>query len=113
MTIDLKSIKARLEAATPGPWQIYYEAIVDCIADKDTGYDFTNKIMCSVDLKNRYNNNSFVAHAPTDIAQLVEALEKCREAVAKLVFLTSEESFTKQAVLYQIANDSYKEVFGE
>ncbi len=71
MTDWLAQIKARLEAATPGPWYSYGDELV---ARRDTNRDFSafgNYREISV-----YGEDlEFIANAPTDIATLLKAIE--------------------------------------
>lgn len=72
----IEEIRARAEAATPAPW-----------AD-DNGYRVRfggNKIVCDMKLFDGVGNDSaFVAHARTDVPDLLDALAAARAEVAAL-----------------------------
>lgn len=91
MTTDrLSGIKERLAKATPGPWKICSDGRIDVhvsieeeentcttIAEfDDDGY--SGKLF----LANR-NDIDLVAHAPQDIADLLEEVERLREELSK------------------------------
>lgn len=108
--IDLKYIKARLEAATPGPWKLHFD-------DEENQWvkcDYPSKRdpiwkdhICQVNnfplVGQNKKNGTFIAHAPTDIAALVEALEKCKE----IIF------FYRDFVKNDKIEEMTKEIFGE
>lgn len=85
MTDYTDEIKARLEKATPGPWRI---------EETETGYNIPGilRSVCSYDEDGNpeshaflYGNNAeFIAHAPTDIANLLKEREVLREALFNL-----------------------------
>lgn len=82
----LSLIKARLAAATPGPWKAFERgswggcgfgvATTDNPSEQDEVKEW---FVCESTLPSASNNAEFIAHAPTDIARLIKALEKCRE----------------------------------
>ena len=82
MTLDLDPIRARLAAATPGPWE------VDECSEETTvivaGSDLT--IICS-ELWQGWEGTqdaALIANAPTDMAALVAEVERLRESVQRV-----------------------------
>ena len=81
MKVDLDAIKARLQAATPGPW-------------KDTGWssikaatgDWVCQFFDKLEISQRRTkaNLHFVAHAPEDITTLLAEVERLRAQVNDL-----------------------------
>ena len=73
LTPDLAAIRARLAAATPGPWLRYgdgtYEVYVD--ADQDDLPSVTHG-------SDRPEDADLIAHAPTDLAALCDEVEWLR-----------------------------------
>ena len=73
MSDRIEEIKARLDAATPGPWpdDYVYDTIrhiarnceFESVTDPDFGWD-------------RYSDSPLIAHAPDDIAYLLTELER-------------------------------------
>lgn len=78
--IDLKQIRARLEAANSQPLSI---------------------------------SRRFIAAAPTDIAELLDALENCKIALEKLRDGPGKMEGWKATWAHKFAGDWIKEVFGE
>lgn len=70
---DLQAIKARLAAATPGPWTS--DGI--CVLALYEGYE---TFMVEVSYGRRPDDAEFIAHAPTTIAALVAEVERLRAA---------------------------------
>lgn len=77
----LDEISKRLEAATPGPWQVEYMSIVDCVP---TNFNL-DKVIADVVIENKRDENlEFIAHSPTDIAKLIENVKvmvKCLQQI--------------------------------
>lgn len=65
--LDLDAIRARLEAATPGPWEPESEQD----GDHETGYADAIFIANAADA-------TLISNAPTDIAALVAEVERLR-----------------------------------
>ncbi|MGW6912517.1 hypothetical protein ACWGB8_01645 [Kitasatospora sp. NPDC054939] len=84
--LDLDAIKARADAATPGPWtadshEIYQGTPDDCLPDP-TWIGET----CNVDLPDHGAANArFIAHARVDVPALVAALCVDESTVATLL----------------------------
>lgn len=103
--IDLKSIKARLEAATPGPWSK--------ILVRDKNFNL-NKV-CTIrglDIYSEWgqavkgDDYEFISCAQQDIKDLLEALEKCKSTLKKVAPLGMCAETDE-------AEKTLKEVFGE
>ena len=78
---QLAGIEARLEAATPGPW----EGITDrdeFLTMSPLGYGdgviikFTERFGCEM-----ASNAALITHAPTDIRALLDEVERLREVI--------------------------------
>lgn len=72
----IAEIKKRLEAATPGPWRRYFD---DDFGDYGIGLKREIKepeYAYRVGGINKSDDSKFIAHAPTDIAFLLEKLER-------------------------------------
>ena len=81
-------IKARLEKATKGPWEIRYGGM-----QGDTGYCITSKtvpagIICEhwpvSELDARLANGHFIAHAREDVPYLLDELERARKEFSRM-----------------------------
>lgn len=77
--IRIEEIESRLKAATPGPWQIVYNRIVDMIPCE--GMNFDKVIVDVIAEDNFLGNLEFVSNAPTDISFLLNLVKKQREAL--------------------------------
>ena len=80
---DLTPIKARLDAATPGPWAVVDDLAVT--AAPEVGGDdscLSIVIPAIVEFTPRAADAEFIAHAPTDIAALVAEVERLQEQLA-------------------------------
>lgn len=75
--IDIDAIKARLEAATPGPWEMA------------GGNEWVSPIGIEVgpcaDEGVRQQDAEFIANAPSDIAALIEEVERLRGHIDRWV----------------------------
>jgi hypothetical protein len=79
---ELNEIRERLEDATPGPWKIDDGGVNDHIHSIGPicGYDFD-----SLNFKNIDDPNvQFIAHASTDISNLLDEVERLREEIKRL-----------------------------
>lgn len=79
--LDLQPIKARLAAATPGPWEVESSETVDGSFIANMGpimivpyFQGMAPMMADADL---------IAHAPTDLAALVAEVERLRTAITE------------------------------
>lgn len=70
----LDEIEARLNAATPGPWETLEGDTAVC--QRDDPY-----AMIVTEVWQSDANTAFIAHAPADIARLLEIARKAREFV--------------------------------
>jgi hypothetical protein len=83
---DFKAIRARLEAATPGPWEWNDLGEMESVhREKDEdGIGFTGDAIIETDggcYGPRENDRAFIANAPTDIAALLDWCEKLEDVV--------------------------------
>ena len=97
MTGDLSwldAIEARLAAATPGPWHNNPADWLEIWADRDAaGWDAFFIATLRTDLNpdpgiRAAHDASFIAHAPADIARLVNALRDAHAKIARVETLT-------------------------
>ena len=89
--IDLEPIKARLAAATPGPWEpnIYSERPPIVVAMTShlpmVGRNGFREVICehqSIHYDSQVEANArLIANAPTDLAALIAEVERLREAL--------------------------------
>ena len=79
MTLDLDPIRARLAAATPGPWE-RVPAIVSDTRPADC-YDIwaADDWLCA---NIHHTDAALIANAPADMAALLAEVERLRETVA-------------------------------
>ena len=79
----LEAIRARLEAATDGPWRGVDDIDLNeirVVADDD----FPVGEVVVAEIGQGIADANFIAHAPTDIARLLDVAEAAREAEAAL-----------------------------
>ena len=125
MAIDLEAIEARLEAATPGPWEERgNDVIAPDIADI-TGFadveEFKEIMDCDplprvvVSLfaamggENPDADAALIAHAPTDIAALIAEVRRLRGELDKLQEGMTYEQYRKRYLPESYARDlAYK-----
>jgi hypothetical protein len=95
----LREIQARCEAATPGPWEAWTEEPGDCVVVSQ-GYESApedGKWICNVGpdgLTGAYpvgvafnresEDTEFIAHARTDVAELLEEVERLKAELERL-----------------------------
>lgn len=93
--MKLDEIKARLQAASPGPWDNLKGPGTNNLwgircrnnSKRDTNWkDWICLISLMPVVEQADKNAEFIAHAPTDIAQLISALEIAMEALEKLQY---------------------------
>ena len=73
MSVDLKAIKTRYEAATPGPWVPEHYSLDDWeIIPVARGQDYG---ICG------QSDAEFIAHAREDIPALIVEIERLRDAL--------------------------------
>ena len=81
MTLDLDPIRARLAAATPGPWERMPAEVSDTRpADCYDVWGGDDWLCASV----HHTNADLIAHAPADLAALVAEVERLRETVQRV-----------------------------
>lgn len=86
--IDKDAIKARLANATPGPWKVGYSTDPECPGTSINGtYD------CVIEPSGYLATDDaiFIANAPTDVADLLEEVERLEGEVGKFKECTSSE----------------------
>ena len=70
-TVDRDAIRARADAATPGPWSCYatvpYEVFVEPVGDDHDSPAIAHQMVWQCDAE-------FIAHARTDVPALLDAL---------------------------------------
>ncbi len=92
MTNDqLKAMNARCEAATDGPWEVgdrlYDDGAVICRIDPgpctpdEDGKIKGNLCNANYSFGNRENDNSFIAHARTDLPACLDEIERLKKLV--------------------------------
>lgn len=118
--INLSEIKARLAAATPGPW---LADLGNWQVESQNDVSYRDGI-CSFTPNNRdridgtpnpvdpMDDADFIANAPTDITALIEALEKCKEEMLSAAFCLNKNSAHKFEIEESLLA-VVKEVFGE
>lgn len=76
MTLDLSAIRARLQAATPGPWQL--RSGMQPYDELDTVEHSHGLSVCVCDSTRFDRDADFIAHAPEDIRALLAEAERLR-----------------------------------
>jgi hypothetical protein len=84
----INEIKARLEAATPGPWENDHANCVGVY--KNEGWEFDICECESICTENANANADFIAHAPDDIAYLLAENERMRAEFKETVQLLTD-----------------------
>lgn len=80
MTLVIEQIKARAEAATPGPWERHYDGIIRRV-------DGLDNWICqepSGDIRQITADMEFIAHARTDIPFLIQEIERLQAELLSL-----------------------------
>lgn len=96
--LDLDAIRARLDAATEGPWRV--DEIARVWADRDpAGWDAFHIAACH-DAVGRAGhddeaNAEFIAHARTDVERLLAALEAAESSLAGIAALLGRPNITE------------------
>lgn len=85
--LDLDTIKARCEAATPGPW---YASVGDFSTDFGIIHKDPDQGRRTLAYGLSCDDQIFVAHARTDVPALVAEVERLRAALAKALGETNE-----------------------
>lgn len=84
MTADLKAIRARLAAATPGPWhawdrgigyEVHKGAERDCLSEFGTGSEHCDELNDGFRETFARGDADLIAHAPADLAALCDEVE--------------------------------------
>jgi hypothetical protein len=78
---ELREIKARAEAATPGPWITHEPLKAKIIAVKrEKAFDYICSLQVS-NCPNFRNDAEFIAHAREDVPNLIAEVERLRKSV--------------------------------
>ena len=93
----LDEIKARVEAVTPGPWEVIEDEQTVRTEDGEIMFDrsgdgWTDWNRCGRD------DAEFIAHARTDVPKLIAALEAVEAALAGLDEVFNDNSADDQAI---------------
>lgn len=70
----LQEIRARLDAATPGPWEVWENGTMVCAPDRDAPGAYHDIALAFSSLGDQH----LIAHAPADIAWLLDEVERLR-----------------------------------
>jgi len=75
---QLSAIRERLDAATPGPWELWYGEIdwVSVGIDSDTVAECRTHINHQFSGWQNLRNATFIQHAPTDLRALLDEVER-------------------------------------
>ena len=80
-----KSIRDRLAKATPGPWTTFHPRLRYCANDVVAETEEGREPFVLANMNRHFPNwkldAEFIAHSPTDIATLLEAVDVMREAL--------------------------------
>lgn len=106
-----EQMKARLAAATPGPWEpmrsgLYGMRVVHVDGEWDEGIIPNEFITIVVPALRNHQDAEFIANAPTDLAKLHAALDAV-EAVISAADLESDEALQEhlaESILAAIRN---------
>lgn len=99
MTLDLAAIKARAEAATPGPWKVPIANVFVVVAPNAPHHNppeglcppYPWRVVVEPSLNDPSAEDAeFIAHAREDVPALVAEVERLREEVAELRGVASE-----------------------
>ena len=88
----LEEIKARHEAATPGPWELSRDAGI--YIDRDEDY-------CICGIGNE-PDAEFIAHSRTDIPALLAEVERLQKAITAVIKGYPNEAFENAALTYEV-----------
>ena len=90
MTLDLDPIRARLAAATPGPWHAWDRGIgsevhvgAECVSET-TQYERCRDLNDGFRETFAEADAALIANAPADLAALLAEVERLREAVQRV-----------------------------
>ena len=103
---ELDQIRARADAATPGPWRYTYKDcqyhMSSCFIDREGDPDGVGIVTCDInqdnaDLYATTGDMELIAHARTDIPALCAALERAMEALEDLYYAADRRDRTQGA----------------
>jgi len=92
---ELKAIRARCEAATPGPWSLVDEEVRHCIHIPA----HRHPIIITMSINEEADTN-FIVHAREDVPRLLDALEAANGRVA---MLDSTEDLENRKIRFRLA----------
>lgn len=78
--INKDGIKARLGAAMPGPWKVGYSMDIESLG---RSIDAADDCVIEPNIFLAMDDADFIAHAPTDIADLLAEVERLESELAK------------------------------
>jgi hypothetical protein len=95
---ELKEIRERLEAATPGPWFVSDNGFTKRGDGPPTVYAPDDELRYIAVCNDGFNinptpnlsNAQFIAHAPNDIRRLLDEVERLRKEISAYEYLQSE-----------------------
>ena len=114
MTSDqLSAIRERLDAVPPGPWELWYGELdwVSVGIDGDTVAECRTHINQQFSGWQNLRNATFIQHAPTDLAALLDEVERLTTLLAGTeAVLENEREYQARlkAEVGQLANESYR-----
>jgi hypothetical protein len=84
---QLSAIRTRLDAATPGPWELWYGELdwVSVGIDGDTVAECRTHINHQFSDWQNLRNATFIQHAPTDLRALLDEVERLTKREDELV----------------------------
>lgn len=90
MNDTLKAIKARVDAATPGPWASMPDEFVSFLSEQffmvvGTVKDEDGEVKRITSNRVTLENASFIAHSRTDIEKLLKLVELYEKALKEIV----------------------------
>jgi len=95
--VDLDAIRARAEAATPGPWRAeqYDDCFIEpkiCMIPANGCYDY----------KKFWGNSQFIAHAREDIPALLDYIDRITETERIECYATQQIEAERDALLEEV-----------
>lgn len=75
--LNIEEIKAREQAATPGPWT-FNDAILHIYQDVEHGERIANAEIGQRKTTQKISDAAFIAHSRTDIPALIEEVERLK-----------------------------------
>ncbi len=94
---ELSAIRKRLDAATPGPWELWYGEL-DWVS---VGIDGDAVAECRTHINHQFSgwqnlrNATFIQHAPTDLRALLDEVEKLKAQNLAMMRVIAQQQETK------------------